>query len=73
MDKYLTQEPYNYLFDNWCEKVIDLFDNDFYDQNEDWIIESDLCNKWMNKVFDKGTEPKQAVLIIQRTFKLYKL
>ena len=73
LDKYLTQEPSDYLFDNWCEKVIDLFDNDFYDQNEDWLIESDTCNDLMNKLFDRDKEPKQAVLIIQRLFKLYKL
>ena len=69
LDRYLTTEP-DCGFDNWCEQVTESFTDNFFDNNEDWIMEYDgLCNKWLNKLIDK--EPKQAAILIERAFKIY--
>jgi len=69
LDKYLTTEPYS-DFDNWSEQVIEAFTNNFFDSNEDWIMEYDgLCNKWLIKLINK--KPKQAAIIIERAFKIF--
>jgi hypothetical protein len=47
---------------------MDLSD-EFYKQNEEWILEDGgTCNKWLNKLYDRGYETKQAAKIIERTF-----
>lgn len=69
LDKWLTTPPDD-GFDNWCEDVLNYIDDEFYNQNEDWLIDSNLCNKWLNKLFDSGKSYKQASSIIKRAFKI---
>lgn len=70
LDRYLTAEP-DFGFDGWCEKVIDLFTEETFNENEDWFVDGNgLCNKWMNKLFNTKTE-EQAALIIERAFNIY--
>ena len=70
LDRYLTTEPEDY-FTPWGEKVIELFPENFFNENEDWVLDYDgLCNKWMNKLFNSKT-PEQASLIIERAFNIY--
>jgi len=38
LDKYLTSEPYD-NFDIWAEDVVECFTDQFYWDNEDWILE----------------------------------
>lgn len=38
LDKYLTNPPDN-GFDFWCDKVIDHLSDEFYNLNENWIIQ----------------------------------
>jgi hypothetical protein len=72
LDKYLTNPPDN-GFDFWCDKVIDHLSDEFYNLNENWIMEYDgQCNKWLNKLF-KSKNPEQAAKIIERGFGLFKL
>ncbi len=71
LDKYLTSYPENAL-DNYCEDVENKFTDDFYNQNEQWIIEGDLCSKWIQYLFRRGKSPIEAAIIIQRAFKIYK-
>ena len=68
LDKYLTS-PFDDGFDNWCELVTESMSNEFWERNENWILDSDLCNKWLNKLQDK--EPELAGQIIERAFKRY--
>jgi hypothetical protein len=73
LDNYLTNPPDD-GFEDYHERVIDNFTDEFYRVNEDWIIDSDLCLKWVNKCFYKGThEPKYCAKLIQRTFNLYRI
>lgn len=69
LDKYLTT-PHEDGFDNWCENVLGMdLSDEFYKQNEEWILEYDgTCNKWLNKLYDRGYETKQAAKMIERTF-----
>ena len=68
LDKYLTQEP-DYNFDNWCELVIEAFSEEFYNKNEDWIMDNNQCNMWLNKLY--GKEPKETAKIIERAYNYY--
>lgn len=70
LDRYLTTEPNEY-FDGWCESTIDALSDDFYSANEDWVDSSELLNKWLNKLF--GKEPKEAAIIIEKAFRIFKL
>jgi hypothetical protein len=72
LDKYLTTPPED-NFDNWGESVTSEFTDEFFDENELWIFESELCNKWLNKLFRKDYSPKRTAEIIQRAKTLYKI
>jgi hypothetical protein len=73
LDKYLTNEPHD-GFDTYCENIADYFLDNFYNQNEDWIMDFDgQCSKWINKLFNKAVTEENAVKIIERAFKIYKL
>lgn len=46
----------------------------FFNQNENWLFETNgICNKWLNKLFNRDYLPEEAAVIIERAFKLYKL
>lgn len=72
LDKYLTTEPDDGFY-SWAEQVDNLFSEEFFNKNEDWIIKHDgQCNEWMNKLFyKKSKSPKLASEIIQRAFNIY--
>ena len=73
LDRYLTSGPPEDGYDRWVEECVDAFDFDFYEANDDWIdIYPGQCSEWMDKLFKKGVDPKQAALIIERAHKLYK-
>lgn len=81
LDKYLTTEPDNNYTD-WCELVCEKFNDVFYSENEDWITDSELCNRWMGLLFDKKYYSEKfsvqdmavhSAKIIERSFKLYKI
>lgn len=72
LDRYLTTPPDD-GFDSWAEKVIDQMPDDFYYKNNDWLNDNDgVCNKWLNKLFDKGRSPQDASNTIQRAYTILK-
>lgn len=74
LDKWITREPYDDGFDNWCEQIDNEISDEFYDLHTDWLNEYDgISNKWMNKLFNKGYSSTEASIIIERGFNLYKL
>lgn len=69
LDKYLTSGP-DCNFDNWADLVTESFSDDFFNKNEEWILEYDgVCNDWLNRLYHK--EPTEAAGIIERSFRLY--
>jgi len=72
LDKYLTSPP-NDGFGDFSEEVVgNCITDEFYNKNEDWINEYDgVCNKWLNKLFDKGISHKYSAIIIERAFNIY--
>ncbi len=72
LDRYLTNPPED-NYTEWCEEVTaNQMTAEFYYQNEDWIMDNDSqCDKWLNKLFNKGKEPKQAAIIIEKAFNIY--
>ncbi len=67
MNKLYEQLLFNAYFEKVCEKMSDNF---FY-ENEDWIMESELCNNWVEKLRDKGKEPEETAHIIERAFNIF--
>lgn len=72
LDRYLTNEP-DSGFDGWSEDVIMEISDPFFWAYEKWLLESNLCSKWLGKLFDKGKSKKQAAAIIQRAHEFYKI
>lgn len=72
LDRYLTSPPED-DFDNWCEDVLGhKLSDSFYNANEEWVDDNNgQCNKWLNKLYDKGKSPTEAAQIIERTFNIY--
>jgi len=74
LDRYLTSGPPEDALDSWCEACIEAFEDEFYSRNEEWIQEyPNQCSAWMDKLFNKGRNPKEAALIIQRAHRLYQM
>lgn len=73
LDLYLTQEPDWYFeYNNFYEHVVDSFSDEFYNENENWIVDSEQMDKWVSKLYDKSIfSPKECSIIIERAFKLY--
>ena len=71
LDKYLTSMPDD-GFSDWVEELIDKHITDkFYKENEEWLDEPNgLYNIWLNKLFNKGLEPKKAAEILERAYNL---
>lgn len=60
-------------FGKWADKVThnEISDSFFYD-HEDWILEYEgQCNRWLNKLFDKGRRPNAAAKVIERAYNIY--
>jgi hypothetical protein len=48
------------------------FKNEFYDQYEDWIYQTNgVCKTLMNKLFIRGINPDIAATIIERYHRRY--
>lgn len=71
LDKYLTSDPYD-DFTNYCENVGEFLTDEFWENNEEWFLESNLADEWLNFCYYKFSE-KRAAEIIERAFKIYKI
>lgn len=69
LDRYLTSGPPDDGFDSWAEEVIELLPNEFFDKNEDWIMDSEQCNDWLCNLHHKS--PEEAAKIIERAFNIF--
>ena len=74
LDRWITREPESDGFDEYCEKITELFSNEFFDSHDEWLVEYDgVFNKWLNKLFDAWCDVEYAAKLIERAAKLYKL
>lgn len=71
LDKYLTSEPSDDGFSEWSENVVDNFSDEFFQKNEDWIMNNEMCNRWMNNLFSNEYEPQEASKILERMFSVF--
>jgi hypothetical protein len=72
LDKWITSNPYDDGFDEYCETVIEAFTEEFYDANDDDIIyDKEPFKTWFNNCFYKDIEPEQCAKIIERAFSIY--
>lgn len=75
LDKYLTTEPVD-DFTPYCEEVYDCFSDEFYlevYEKNSKFENSDLENKWLNKLFNKEVKPYKASKIIEKAYKSYNI
>ncbi len=74
LDKWITREPDDDGFSEWCEDVIgNKISEEFYNLHEEWFDYDEIANKWLNKLFNKGKSTKESALIIEKAYKYYKL
>lgn len=72
LDRFLTSGPPDNGYEGWFEATTEKFPEEFWMVNEDWCLEgSGVCDKWMNKCFDKGYTPEQTAELIQRAHQIY--
>ena len=72
LDHYLTSGGDYGEYDSWCEQVIESFDDDFYNENEDWINDFNTdFDTWLNKLYGDHKTPMEAAVKIQRLRTLY--
>lgn len=62
-DRYLTT-PAGQDFSDWAEQVIESFTDEFFNNNEEWIMDSSQHNTWLEKLEHRS--PADAARIIQR-------
>lgn len=67
LDKYLTTQPED-KFSPFCEQVIEIVSLEFYTKNEDWLLNSEICNAFLRLYFDEGVEPKKAAIDLEKFF-----
>lgn len=70
LDRYLTSPPDD-GFTDYFELVTEALTQDFFDANEDWVLNDKQSEKWIGMCFDKGIDPEKSALIIQRAKKIY--
>jgi hypothetical protein len=77
LDRYLTTEPED-SFTPYIEGVIDAFSDSFYERVYETNLligvgfpYSKLENKWLEKVFNKGLDPKLGAKIIERAYTFF--
>jgi hypothetical protein len=75
LDRYLTSSPYEDGFDGFCDLVTERLSDDFFELNEDWVMEWDgVFNKWVNKCFyKKSFDVNKTARLIERGHALFKL
>jgi hypothetical protein len=69
LDRYLTTPPDD-GFTDYFENVSESLSNDFWDENEDWVLDSKEFENWVSKCFDKGKHPKTTARIIERLHRI---
>lgn len=73
LDRYLTTPPESEI-DSWYEDLIqNQISSPFYEENEHWIFEGGLFQKWVEMLFAKGIDTPQSAAIIERAFKINQL
>ena len=70
LDRYLTTPP-NDGFDSYFENVTEKLSNDFFEENEEWVMESLQYENWVEKCLNKGLSPINSAKIIERAFNKY--
>ncbi len=69
-DKYLSIPPTDDM-DLWYEQTLDLFSNEFYEANEEWLTRTDHkseANQWLERLFKENKSPEEAAAIIERDY-----
>lgn len=73
-DRWATSEPPDDGLDCFTEDVTETFSESFYENNEEWILNGEQCNKWIEKCYYyKDINPKATAALIERAFRKYKL
>lgn len=58
-------------FDEYLKEVLDLFSEEFFQNNHDWVMESDTMVCWSLSLHNKRIPPIKAVKIIEKAYERY--
>jgi hypothetical protein len=76
LDRYLTT-PFDDGFDNYFEAVTEKLSSEFFDDNEEWVLEDrGQYNTWLNRCYyqkQSGKNIKETAQVIERAHRIYKL
>lgn len=53
--------------------VDEAYSNDFYEENEVWILKSEICYNWIMRLYKDFKDPEETAKIIERAYKIYSL
>lgn len=70
LDRYLTSPPDD-GFTDYFELVIEALTQEFFDDNEDWVLDSKEFENWVSKCYYSERDPETSAKIIQRARKIY--
>ena len=68
-DNMLARGPQDDGFDAWFEDTVEELSNEFWEANEDWVMEDDVAIDWFNRLIHKS--PKETAAIIQRAHRIF--
>lgn len=69
LDKYLTSPPDDGISD-YFDLVTEAFSEEFFDENEEWILNEKQSEDWIIMCWEKGHEPLKTAKIIERAKKI---
>lgn len=70
LDKYLTTPPDDGLED-YMEVVVESFTDKFFDEEEDWLMDSTQMETWTMKLFNKDYQPEDVAPVIERAHAIF--
>ena len=70
LDRYLTTPPDD-GFDGYFDQIVESFTEKFWDEHENWILDSKDFQTLVENCFNKGRDPKYSSKIIERAFNIY--
>lgn len=65
LDRYLTTPPDD-GYDNYFERVCESLTDHFWDEQENWVLNSKEFENLTSRCFNKGKHPKTTAEIIER-------
>jgi len=72
IDKWIESIPDD--CSGYYDSIYEKFSEEFWNLNgDDWVIESNIVDGWIEKCIDKDYQPSKAASLIERAYSLFSL